>query len=164
MENWEQIRKHELYIKDYDDEFDNTYAYIEFKVPDKYKETAKHMFKGEPISFEDKFNKELEDMNKPGTEAYERAEIIANKIVNAIDSGNNTIIGLQESKMGKSKTKIDVLPIPETCRYCGNPVVYTSNSEIYGKEYGNGKCYLCRNCKAFVRGTYWNENTFRNIS
>ncbi len=93
-ENWEQIRKHELYIKDYDDEFDNTYAYIEFKVPDKYKETAKHMFKGEPISFEDKFNKELEDMNKPGTEAYKRAEIIANKIVNAIDSGNNTIIGL----------------------------------------------------------------------
>ena len=52
--------------------------------------------------------------------------------------------------MGKSKTKIDVLPIPKTCRYCGNPVVYTSNSEIYGKEYGNGKCYLCRNCRAFV--------------
>ena len=36
------------------------------------------------------------------------------------------------------------------CRYCGSPVVFTSNAEIYGKEYGNGKCYLCRNCRAFV--------------
>ena len=52
--------------------------------------------------------------------------------------------------MGKSKEEIDKLPIPIICRYCGNPVVYTSNAEIYGKEYGNGKCYLCRNCKAFV--------------
>lgn len=39
---------------------------------------------------------------------------------------------------------------PIICRYCGSPVVYTSNAEIYGREYGNGKCYLCRNCRAFV--------------
>lgn len=39
---------------------------------------------------------------------------------------------------------------PTICRYCGSPVVFTSNAEIYGKEYGNGKCYLCRNCRAFV--------------
>jgi len=42
---------------------------------------------------------------------------------------------------------------PTICRYCGSPVVYTSNAEIYGREYGNGKCYLCRNCRAFV-GTH----------
>lgn len=52
--------------------------------------------------------------------------------------------------MGKSKNKIDELPIPKKCRYCGNEVILTSNAEIYGKEYGNGKCYLCRNCKSFV--------------
>ena len=52
--------------------------------------------------------------------------------------------------MGRNKTEIDIIPIPETCRYCGSTVVFTSNAEIYGKEYGNGKCYLCRNCKAFV--------------
>ncbi len=52
--------------------------------------------------------------------------------------------------MGKSKTDIDILPIPTKCRYCGSNVVFTSNSEIYGREYGNGKCYLCRNCRAFV--------------
>lgn len=39
---------------------------------------------------------------------------------------------------------------PTICRYCGSSVVYTSNAEIYGKEYGTGKCYLCRNCRAFV--------------
>ena len=39
---------------------------------------------------------------------------------------------------------------PIICRYCGSPVVYTSNAEIYGREYGEGKCYLCRNCRAFV--------------
>lgn len=39
---------------------------------------------------------------------------------------------------------------PTICRYCGSPVVYTSNAEIYGREYGTGRCYLCRNCGAFV--------------
>ena len=46
--------------------------------------------------------------------------------------------------------KIDKYPIPKVCIHCGYEVVYTSNSEIYGREYGNGKCYLCRNCKASV--------------
>ena len=43
-----------------------------------------------------------------------------------------------------------ILEKPTVCRYCGNPVVLTSNAEIYGKEYGNGKCFLCRKCKAYV--------------
>lgn len=43
-----------------------------------------------------------------------------------------------------------ILEKPTICRYCGNEVVFTSNAEIYGKEYGNGKCFLCRNCRAFV--------------
>lgn len=32
-----------------------------------------------------------------------------------------------------------MLERPKVCRYCGSPVVFTSNAEIYGKEYGNGK-------------------------
>lgn len=91
---WEKIRKHELYVKDYDDDFDETYAYIEYKIPEKYQETAKKMFKGEPMSFKERFEKELEDMNKPETEASRRAEEIAKKITDAIDSGENTIIGI----------------------------------------------------------------------
>jgi len=50
------------------------------------------MFKGEPVSFREKFKKELEEMNKPGTEASKRAEKIAKKITNAIDSGESQII------------------------------------------------------------------------
>lgn len=42
---------------------------------------------------------------------------------------------------------------PKICPYCGHDVVLTSNKELYGKVYGNGKCYLCRNCKASV-GTH----------
>ena len=52
--------------------------------------------------------------------------------------------------MGLNKQQIDKLSIPKICRYCGNEVVFTSNAEIYGREYGNGKCYLCRRCRAFV--------------
>lgn len=88
QEIWNKIRKHELYIKDYDDDFDCTYAYIEFKVPENYKETAKRMFKGEPKTFEEKFKKELEEMDKPGTKAFETSERIVRQIVNAIENGN----------------------------------------------------------------------------
>lgn len=41
-------------------------------------------------------------------------------------------------------------PIPETCSYCNSKVIYTSNKEIYGKKFGNGKCYKCTECDAYV--------------
>lgn len=47
----------------------------------------------------------------------------------------------------------EVMEIPKECPFCGSEVVFTSNKELYGKEYGNGKCYLCRKCKASV-GTH----------
>ena len=42
---------------------------------------------------------------------------------------------------------------PTVCNLCGGPVIYTSNAEIYGREYGSGKCYLCTQCRAYV-GTH----------
>lgn len=42
---------------------------------------------------------------------------------------------------------------PTICNLCGGKVIYTSNSAIYGREYGSGKCYLCTNCGAYV-GTH----------
>ena len=39
---------------------------------------------------------------------------------------------------------------PTVCNLCGGKVIYTSNSIVYGKEYGNGKCYLCTECGAYV--------------
>ena len=93
-EIWDKIRSNRLYIKDYDDDFDCTYAYIEYNIPDEFKETAKKMFKSEPVSFSDKFAKELEEMNKPGTEAYEKSQILAKKFEDAIrdsENGNGNI-------------------------------------------------------------------------
>lgn len=42
----------------------------------------------------------------------------------------------------------------KNCHNCGsNNVKKESNSIIYGREYGNGKCYYCHDCKANV-GTH----------
>lgn len=87
--NWEKIRNHNLYIRDYDDDFDETYAYIEFNIPEKYKKTAKKMFRGEPITINEKFKKECEEMSVPGSDAYKRAEKIAEQIMGAIDNKGN---------------------------------------------------------------------------
>lgn len=45
---------------------------------------------------------------------------------------------------------MDKYPIPTTCPYCGGGVAYASNAVIYGREYGNGRCYICVKCDAYV--------------
>lgn len=42
---------------------------------------------------------------------------------------------------------------PTECNICGGPVIYTSNSKIYGREYGSGKMYYCTQCGSYV-GTH----------
>ena len=42
---------------------------------------------------------------------------------------------------------------PTKCNICGGKVIYTSNAEVYGREYGSGYCYLCTDCGAYV-GTH----------
>lgn len=42
---------------------------------------------------------------------------------------------------------------PTKCNLCAGKVVYISNSQIYGREYGSGKCYFCTQCGAYV-GTH----------
>ena len=46
--------------------------------------------------------------------------------------------------------KIPEFPIPTECPYCNNEVVFTLNSELYGKIQGDGFIYFCRNCCASV--------------
>ena len=48
--------------------------------------------------------------------------------------------------------KVTPYPIPTVCDNCGSPVVFGSNAEIYGKEYGNGMCYRCTDkaCDSYV--------------
>lgn len=47
--------------------------------------------------------------------------------------------------------KFDFREPPTQCNICGSKNVrYTTNDEVYGKIYGNGGCYLCDDCKAYV--------------
>lgn len=92
QEVYDKVRESPLYIKDYDDKMDNTYAYIEFRVPDKYKGTAKNMFEGEPASIGDKFEKEFKEMETPGTEAYKKAEEMAERLKYILENNNGGII------------------------------------------------------------------------
>lgn len=49
-----------------------------------------------------------------------------------------------------NKHKYARYPIPEICIYCGDKVGLVSNATVYGKEYGNGKCYKCESCDSYV--------------
>ena len=92
-ENWVIIKRNPLYIKDFDDEFDETYAYIDFNIPEKYKETAKKMYIKEPLTVHELFEKECEEMKIEGSPAFHRALKIADRIMNEIDkNGNGGII------------------------------------------------------------------------
>lgn len=42
---------------------------------------------------------------------------------------------------------------PSQCSLCGGLVVLTTNDKIYGKSYGNGMSFLCKECGAYV-GTH----------
>lgn len=84
------LRRHPNYIRDYDDDFDDTYAYFEFSVPEKYKKMCKSMSTGkEPLSVQEKFDEHIKRMDVPGTPEYAKAQEIAKMFEDAInDSGN----------------------------------------------------------------------------
>jgi len=97
---FEEMKENPFYIKDYDDDFDNTYAYFEFKVPEKYSGTCKMMApKEDRLSLHEMFEKEIEDAKNPNSDASKRMEAIANQIMSAMnddnsDGGNIHFIGL----------------------------------------------------------------------
>lgn len=86
------IRKNKYFIKDFDDNFDNTYAYLQFKIPEKYQYTCKSIApKEERLSLKEMFEKEIQEAKIPGSEADKRIEKIANEILKNIKNGNNFI-------------------------------------------------------------------------
>ncbi len=71
----EKLQQHPYYIRDYDDDFDRTYAYFEFKIPDEYKELAKLLAGEAEPTVTEKFNtliNEMKTMNKEQIEKDER--------------------------------------------------------------------------------------------
>lgn len=86
---FEIMKRHPNYLRDYDDEHDPTYAYIEFSVPDKYKATAQHMKPDkEPLNVWDQFQEHIRKSreNPNGPEA-KKDELIAQQISKAMENG-----------------------------------------------------------------------------
>ncbi len=59
------IKKHPNYITDYDDDFDCTFAYIEFSIPKGFKRLLKKLSTGEkPKTLQEKTNEYLDKLKK----------------------------------------------------------------------------------------------------
>ena len=70
-----RLREHPNYLKDYDDDFDCTYAYFEFSIPDKYIETTKSLATGEePKNVSEKFSEIVQEIKATPKEQLEKDE------------------------------------------------------------------------------------------
>jgi len=66
---FEILKTHPNYIRDYDDSFDCTYAYIEFSVPEEAKKLCKALATGEkPKTISEKFEETIKEMGKMSIE------------------------------------------------------------------------------------------------
>jgi len=84
---FENMKEHPNYISDYDDSYDNTYCYFEFKVPLEYRtETAGWSTGVEPDDVHTKFEKAIAEMQTPGSEAEKRAKEVAKRIEEGIEA------------------------------------------------------------------------------
>ena len=63
QEMFDKMEQHPLYLTDYDDDFDTTYASIEFKLPEKYISTFEKM-EVDTTTGEDKFLKFLKALKR----------------------------------------------------------------------------------------------------
>ena len=80
------------YIKDYDDKYDNTYAYFEFKVPEKYSKMCKTIApKENRLSLKEMFDNEIEQSNIEGSDANKRMNEFKKIILDEIDKAENDI-------------------------------------------------------------------------
>lgn len=72
--NW-KLTQHPLYIRDYDDDFDCTYAYFEFRTPevlDVMLDKIMEIQGGPPRSVTEKFNEIVEEMREMPKEEFEK--------------------------------------------------------------------------------------------
>ena len=70
----DKLKSNEYYLRDEDDSFDSTYAYIFFKVPDQYLESVKDI-KTDERTMEQKTNDALKDMENMTPEQLENHPI-----------------------------------------------------------------------------------------
>jgi hypothetical protein len=70
----QKLQSHPLYIKNYDDDFDPTYAYFEFSVPDSLQEILDKLMEaqgGPPIGVSEKFSNLMAEMQSMMREQFE---------------------------------------------------------------------------------------------
>lgn len=83
---FKNVKRNPNYIRDYDDVFDNTYCYIDFKVPEKYKQTCKVMApKEDQPTIKELFDKEIAESKIPGSDAEKRMMALAEQIFGNFD-------------------------------------------------------------------------------
>ena len=77
----DEVKTHPNYITDYDDDFDCTYAYIEFSVPKGYKNLLKKLSTGEkPRSLKEKSDEYLAKLKKGEVEVPKEIKEIFKQI------------------------------------------------------------------------------------
>lgn len=86
-----EMAEHDQFITEYDDDFDCTYAYFEFKVPEKFLKQTKLMANGEkPETIHEKFTKATKDIeNNPDSEYLKKMKPMMDKIKEAFDDKDN---------------------------------------------------------------------------
>lgn len=76
-----KLKKHPNYIRDYDDDFDSTYAYVEFGVPKQFREIAEGLATGKkPQSVHEKFSAYMERIKAGKEQIPEEIEKIFREI------------------------------------------------------------------------------------
>ena len=86
-----KLKKHPNYIKDYDDDFDSTYAYIEFDVPEQFKEIAEGLATGKkPESIHEKFNSYMERLKAGKERIPDEIDNIFKKIIRGLNRNDKS--------------------------------------------------------------------------
>jgi len=84
----DKLKAHANYIKDYDDDYDNTYALIEFSVPQEYKKIVEEIYAVAPEERGMKlFRHVMENLDKGDNPFVKRAMDVGKQIVDVIQKG-----------------------------------------------------------------------------
>lgn len=78
-EVFQNLSTHPNYITDYDDDYDCTYASIEFSIPDEHKQRVSEIFKDSDTSTgAEKFDKLFKEMSENPTKVFSENERVRN--------------------------------------------------------------------------------------
>lgn len=96
------LKTHPNYIRDYDDDFDCTYAYIEFSVPDKHKNFVEFLLglAKDQTAPMDKFNKLMDNMDKKNMNDP--------AVKKMMEVGKSIVEGIEKMKEGKGGGVIEL--------------------------------------------------------